>query len=38
LGNKKQVLFLGWATKGRDIEIDIPLMYFFEGVEDVEAK
>ena len=28
----KTVLFLGWSTKGRDIEIDLPLMYFFEKI------
>jgi hypothetical protein len=29
---KKQVLFIGWASKGRDIDIDAPLMYFFEVI------
>lgn len=24
------VLFIEWSTKGRDFEIDLPLMYFFE--------
>ena len=28
----KTVLFLGWSTKGRDIEIDLSLMYFFEKI------
>tara|TARA_B100000787_G_scaffold60675_1_gene44326 strand:+ start:15423 stop:16766 length:1344 start_codon:yes stop_codon:yes gene_type:complete len=32
LSEKNQVLFLGWTTKGRDIEIDTPLMYFFEEI------
>ena len=29
---KKQVLFLNWTSQGRDIEIDMPLMYFFEKI------
>ncbi len=29
---KKEVLFLGWASRGRDIDIDMPIMYFFEKV------
>lgn len=28
----KTVLFLGWTTRGRDVDIDIPLMYFFEKI------
>jgi surface carbohydrate biosynthesis protein len=27
---KKTVLFIEWSTFGRDFEIDLPLMYFFE--------
>lgn len=30
--NRKEVLFLGWASKGRDIDIDLPLMYFFKKI------
>ena len=26
------VLFINWTTRGRDVEIDLPLMYFFEKV------
>lgn len=29
---KHTVLFLAWSTKRRDLEIDLPLMYFFEKV------
>jgi|APSaa5957512535_1039671.scaffolds.fasta_scaffold10337_5 hypothetical protein len=36
-GIRKKVLFLSWTTKGRDIEIDIPLMYFFENILGWEA-
>jgi len=32
LENKRQVLFIEWSTKGRDFEIDLPLIYFFEQV------
>lgn len=32
MNKKKQVLFIGWTTKGRDIDIDAPLMYFFEEI------
>jgi len=31
-GKDLTVLFLEWASKGRDFEIDLPLMYFFETV------
>ena len=29
---RKEVLFLGWTSKGRDIDIDLPLMYFFKNI------
>ena len=32
MNKMRTVLFLGWSTKGRDIEIDLPLMYFFEKI------
>ena len=32
LKNKKQILFIEWVSTGRDLEIDLPLMYFFEKV------
>ena len=32
MNKDKIVLFLSWSTKGRDIEIDLPLMYFFEKI------
>ena len=28
----KTVLFVNWTTRDRDIEIDLPLMYFFEKI------
>ena len=36
--NRKQVLFIEWSTRGRDFEIDLPLIYFFEKVLGWEAK
>ncbi len=30
LERKRTVLFVEWSTSGRDLEIDLPLMYFFE--------
>ncbi|MBT5855612.1 hypothetical protein HOH87_03135 [bacterium] len=34
---KRKVLFIEWATQGRDFEIDFPLMYFFEKYLDWEV-
>eukprot|EP01047_Picozoa_sp_COSAG01_P015185 COSAG01_NODE_755_length_13819_cov_130.671939_9_plen_443_part_00 len=28
----RKVLFIEWASKGRDFDIDLPLMYFFENI------
>jgi hypothetical protein len=34
----KLILFIEWSSKGRDFEIDLPLMYFFENVLKWEVK
>jgi len=34
----KQVVFVEWSSRGRDFEIDLPLMYFFEKVLKWEVK
>jgi hypothetical protein len=34
----KQVVFIEWSSKGRDFEIDLPLMYFFENVLKWDVK
>ena len=31
-GDLLTVLFVEWSSRGRDFEIDLPLMYFFEKV------
>lgn len=36
--SKKLALFIEWSSKGRDFEIDLPLMYFFEKVLKWEVK
>jgi len=30
MGNRRTVLFVEWSTRGRDFEITLPLVYFFE--------
>lgn len=35
---KNTVLFVEWASFGRDFEIDLPLIYFFENVLKWEVK
>jgi len=35
---KKLVLFIEWSTKGRDFEIDLPLIYFFEKYLNWDVK
>ena len=37
-GKDLRVLFLEWASKGRDFEIDLPLMYFFEKVLSAKVE
>jgi hypothetical protein len=32
LENEKLALFIEWSSQGRDFEIDLPLMYFFEKI------
>lgn len=34
----KRVLFIEWASKGRDFDIDLPLMYFFENILDYKVE
>jgi hypothetical protein len=34
----KKVLFIEWSSKGRDFEIDLPLMYFFEIILKWEVE
>lgn len=38
LMKKKLAVFIEWATYGRDFEIDLPLMYFFENVLQWEVQ
>ena len=34
----KQVIFIEWLSKGRDFEIDLPLIYFFEQILKWDVK